>query len=40
MTLEELQIKLSDINNLVVTFQTLVALEKYYYYEFYILAGL
>ncbi len=30
MTLEELQSKLEDINKLVVTFQTSVALEKYY----------
>ena len=30
MTLEELQIKLADINRLVETFQTSVALEKYY----------
>jgi ketosteroid isomerase-like protein len=30
MTIEELQIKLADINHLVVTFQTSVALEKYY----------
>jgi hypothetical protein len=30
MTIEELQIALADINNLVVTFQTSVALEKYY----------
>lgn len=30
MTLEELQIALADINNLVVTFQTSAALEKYY----------
>lgn len=30
MTLEELKIKLADINNLVITFQTSVALEKYY----------
>jgi hypothetical protein len=30
MTIEELQITLADINNLVVTFQTSVALEKYY----------
>lgn len=29
MTLEELQSKLEDINHLVVTFQTSVALEKY-----------
>lgn len=30
MTIEELQIKLADINNLVTTFQTSAALEKYY----------
>lgn len=30
MTLEELQIALAEINKLVVTFQTSVALEKYY----------
>jgi hypothetical protein len=30
MTLEELQAKLEEINHLVVTFQTSVALEKYY----------
>ncbi|MEX0268248.1 hypothetical protein AB3R30_03825 [Leptolyngbyaceae cyanobacterium UHCC 1019] len=30
MTLEELQIALVDINNLVTTFQTSAALEKYY----------
>jgi hypothetical protein len=30
MTLEELQIALAEINNLVTTFQTSVALEKYY----------
>jgi hypothetical protein len=30
MTIEELQIKLADINNLVATFQTSIALEKYY----------
>ncbi|MCU0543209.1 MAG: hypothetical protein MUE44_13725 [Oscillatoriaceae cyanobacterium Prado104] len=30
MTLEELQAKLADINRLVETFQTSVALEKYY----------
>ncbi|MEG4573910.1 hypothetical protein QUA56_14620 [Microcoleus sp. N3A4] len=30
MTIEELQIKLADINHLVETFQTSVALEKYY----------
>ncbi|MCF2971356.1 hypothetical protein L1047_09145 [Synechococcus sp. Nb3U1] len=30
MTIEELQAALADINNLVVTFQTSVALEKYY----------
>ncbi|MBE9157061.1 hypothetical protein IQ265_09515 [Nodosilinea sp. LEGE 06152] len=30
MTLEDLQSKLEDINHLVVTFQTSVALEKYY----------
>lgn len=30
MTIEELQLNLTDINNLVVTFQTSVALEKYY----------
>jgi hypothetical protein len=30
MTLEEIQTALTDINNLVVTFQTSVALEKYY----------
>ncbi len=30
MTLEELQIKLADINNLVANFKTSVALEKYY----------
>ena len=30
MTIKELQAALADINNLVVTFQTSVALEKYY----------
>lgn len=39
MTLEELQIKLVDINNLVVTFQTSVALEKYYSEDIVMIEG-
>jgi hypothetical protein len=39
MTFEELQIKLADINNLVVTFQTSVALEKYYSEEIVMIEG-
>ncbi len=39
MTLEELQAKLVDINHLVVTFQTSVALEKYYSEEIVMLEG-
>ncbi|NJM72199.1 MAG: hypothetical protein HC769_35880 [Cyanobacteria bacterium CRU_2_1] len=39
MTLEELQIKLADINHLVVTFQTSVALEKYYSEDIVMIEG-
>ncbi|NJM85969.1 MAG: hypothetical protein HC847_00855 [Hydrococcus sp. RU_2_2] len=39
MTLEELQTKLKDINNLVVTFQTSVALEKYYSEDIVMIEG-
>jgi hypothetical protein len=39
MTLEELQSKLEDINHLVVTFQTSVALEKYYAEEIVMIEG-
>lgn len=39
MTLEELQAKLEEINHLVVTFQTSVALEKYYAEEIVMIEG-
>jgi hypothetical protein len=39
MTLEELQVKLADINHLVVTFQTSVALEKYYSEDIVMIEG-
>lgn len=39
MTLEELQSKLLDINHLVVTFQTSVALEKYYAEDIVMIEG-
>jgi hypothetical protein len=39
MTLEELQSKLEDINHLVVTFQTSVALEKYYAEDIVMIEG-
>jgi hypothetical protein len=39
MTLEELQAKLTDINHLVVTFQTSVALEKYYAEDIVMIEG-
>jgi hypothetical protein len=39
MTLEELQSKLEDINHLVVTFQTPIALEKYYAEEIVMIEG-
>ncbi len=39
MTLEELQAKLADINHLVVTFQTSVALEKYYSEDIVMIEG-
>jgi hypothetical protein len=39
MTLEELQIALKEINNLVVTFQTSVALEKYYSEDIVMIEG-
>jgi hypothetical protein len=39
MTFEELQTKLEDINNLVISFQTSVALEKYYSEEIVMIEG-
>jgi hypothetical protein len=39
MTLEEIKTKLEDINNLVVTFQTSVALEKYYSEDIVMIEG-
>jgi hypothetical protein len=39
MTLDELQAKLRDINHLVVTFQTSVALEKYYSEDIVMIEG-
>jgi hypothetical protein len=39
MTLEELQSKLEEINHLVVTFQTSVALEKYYAEDIVMIEG-
>jgi hypothetical protein len=39
MTLEELKSKLEDINHLVVTFQTSVALEKYYAEDIVMIEG-
>jgi hypothetical protein len=39
MTIEELQTALADINHLVVTFQTSVALEKYYAEEIVMIEG-